>query len=273
VHTWVRKAMRALSFALTAALLGQGAGCSGDKKALSAGSGTGSAAGSGTGSAAGSGTGSGSTPAASVGAHALAFQRVDGGRTTLSTPAMATPASGSTMVVGVGRGILSASSLPTDNKGNAPYVQLGSGHEYTMWPGSGTALYASAGARGGDGQVVSTTMPASDEITLAAVEVAGTTIQDFKWNEVLVGHPLTSLKVTTTGPATLVAFWWGDAGVSGNKTAVPDGGFQVIDSVLASGALVQCAVAVKEVSAAGSYDVTWTSTPAQGAQLWLVAVE
>ena len=39
------------------------------------------------------------------------------------------------------------------------------------------------------------------------------------------------------------------------------------------GHLVQCAVAVRQVSAAGTYNVTWTSTPTQGAQLWIVAVQ
>jgi hypothetical protein len=32
-------------------------------------------------------------------------------------------------------------------------------------------------------------------------------------------------------------------------------------------------VAVRQVSAAGTYNVTWTSTPIQGAQLWLAAVQ
>jgi hypothetical protein len=36
---------------------------------------------------------------------------------------------------------------------------------------------------------------------------------------------------------------------------------------------VQCAVAAKNVTAAGTYNVTWTSTPVQGAQLWLIAVQ
>jgi hypothetical protein len=61
--------------------------------------------------------------------------------------------------------------------------------------------------------------------------------------------------------------------VQSDKTAVPDSGFTVVDSVLASGALVQCAVAVRQVSAAGTYNVTWAATPAQGAQLWIVAVQ
>ena len=70
-----------------------------------------------------------------------------------------------------------------------------------------------------------------------------------------------------------MAWWWGDAGVEGNKTAAPDNGFTLIDAALNEGPLVQCAVAVRQVGAAGSYNVTWTSTPEQGAQLWLVAVQ
>jgi hypothetical protein len=101
----------------------------------------------------------------------------------------------------------------------------------------------------------------------------GSYVHAFEWNEVLAGSPLTSKRVTTTGPATLIAFWWGDADVSQDKTAVPNNGFVVIESVLTSGALVQGAIAVKNVAAAGTYDVAWTATPRQGAQLWLVAVQ
>ncbi len=109
---------------------------------------------------------------------------------------------------------------------------------------------------------------------MAALEVVnGGTVRDVQWREVRSGEPLRSPTVTTTGPAVLVAWWWGDAGVEQNKTAVPDSGFTVIDSVLREGALVQCAVAVREVADAGTYGVTWTSTPLQGAQLWLVAVQ
>jgi len=103
--------------------------------------------------------------------------------------------------------------------------------------------------------------------------VNGGAIVDVKWNEVLAGNPLTSRNVTTTGPALLVAWWWGDAGVDFEKTAVPDNKFTVIDSVLLEGALVQCAVAVRRVNSAGKYRVTWTASPIQGAQLWIAVVQ
>jgi hypothetical protein len=192
---------------------------------------------------------------------------------TLSSSGIATRPSGSTLLVGVGRGLL-APGLPRDNAGNS-YVQLGTSHTYTLWPSSGTALYACAKAQGRDNHVVTADTPkVTDETTLSVVEVLnGGVVSDVQWREVLSGQPLTSASVTTTGPALLVAWWWGDAGVDGEKTAVPDNGFTVIDAVLAAGALVQCAVAVKQVSAAGTYNVTWTATPQQGAQLWLAAVQ
>lgn len=211
---------------------------------------------------------------ATVGAHSLVFQRyeADDGRPSLSTRPMSTRP-GSLLIVSVGRGDVEAFVPPSDNKANAPFSQLGTTHTYTNWPRSGTALYAMTSGRRGEGHVISTATPAADELTLAAVEVIGTKIQDFAWQEVLAGNPLTSPKVTTTGPATLVAFWWGDAGVKGDKKAYPDGEFQLIDAVLESGALVQCAVAVKRVETAGTHEVTWTARPEQGAQLWIVAVE
>jgi hypothetical protein len=190
---------------------------------------------------------------------------------TISTT-LATKPTNSTIVVSVGRGNRFVHAAPSDNKGNA-FTLLGQDQKYTRYPDSGTALYAGANITGGANHVISTTTPSEDEITFAAVEVVnGTRVQQFEWNEQLQA-PLTSRSVTTTGPATLVAFWWGDAPEPQNKTAVPNNGFFVIDSILQSGALVQCAVAVKNVTAAGTYDVTWTATPAQGAQLWLVAIQ
>ncbi len=88
------------------------------------------------------------------------------------------------------------------------------------------------------------------------------------------GETLTSGNVTTTGPAMLVAFWWGDGGIR-EMTAVPNNGFVVIESFLhlpgSSG--VQAAVAVRQVDTAGTYSVTWTGQPDQGAILWLLAFQ
>ena len=208
-----------------------------------------------------------------LGAHGLAFHRLGPDASSLSVSGLSTRASGSTLLVCVGRGALRSSTTPTDNAGNL-YSQLDVAHTYTLHTGSGTALFGCAQALGMGGHEVSVSKPTTnDEVTLTVVEIQGAgAIRDVKWTEVLTA-PLTSASVTTTGPALLVAWWWGDAGVQNDKTAVPDNGFTVIDAVLDEGALVQCAVAVRQVDAAGTYNVTWTATPAQGAQLWLVAVQ
>jgi hypothetical protein len=210
-----------------------------------------------------------------LGAHGLSYYRYRvNSPSSIATPAMTTQPSGSTIVVGVGRGDNTKFVIPTDDKGNAPYAEQGQMHPYIpYYPNSGTAVYAFTSAKGGGAFKVSNTTDPADEITLAAVEVIeGSRIQAVAWTEP-TGPPLTSKTVTTTGPATLVAFWWGDATATVDQTAIPDNGFTVVDSILAAGSLVQCAVAVKNVTAAGTYDVTWTATPEQGAQLWLIAVQ
>lgn len=212
--------------------------------------------------------------APALGAHDLVYHRNGVSVAPLPSSAMTTRASGSTLLACVGRGVQSSHRLPTDNKGNA-FVQIGSAHTYTNWPTSGTALYGCLGAAGGAGHVVTAAKPdPADETTLSVVEIAGGgVLADVQWREVLRGSALTSPAVTTRGPALLVAWWWGDADVNFDKTAVPDNGFSVIDAILLQGALVQCAVAVRAVSAAGTYQTTWVATPAQGAQLWIAAVE
>src|SRR5262245_32973104 len=206
----------------------------------------------------------------SLGVHALKYnvQENDG----ITTDAVSTQASNSTIIVAVGRGGNKDQAVPTDNKGN-DYRQLGTSHTYDAWPGAGTALYASEGARGGAGHRVTVGQPSPDEITLVMVEVRnGGRVQQHNWKEVLAGRPLTSDSVTTTGPAHLVAFWFGDAGIT-RHTAVPNNGFQVVESLLIDDAIVQVAVATRYVAGAGTYNVTWTATPPQGAQLYLVAVQ
>ena len=93
-----------------------------------------------------------------------------------------------------------------------------------------------------------------------------------KENYAPAGTSLSSGTVTTNGPAVLVAFWWGD-GLGLRHTAVPDSGFEVIESFtdLPPNSGVQCVVAVREVEKAGSYSLRWATLPAQGAPLWLLA--
>jgi len=197
----------------------------------------------------------------------------------MSTKPVTTADGPTVALVSVGRGDIRAFEPPTSRPSDLEFTQIGETHSYTRWQNSGTALYAAMASTDGTKRVIQTGTPPADEITLATVTVAGQRIQDIAWSEALGestlsgGSTLTSGKVVTTGPATLVAFWWGDAGVRYDKQAVPSAEFTVIDSILDSGALVQCAVAVRQVTEAGTYDVTWRAFPVQGAQMWLVAIE
>lgn len=210
-----------------------------------------------------------------LGAHGLSYKN-DGplGRSVV-VDLGTTAAARSTLVACVGRGVIGSHRIPTDNKGNV-FSQADSAHAYIpRWPNSGTALYVAELATGGSGHLVTAdnNVTPTDEVTLAVVEVRNGSRATARWNQVQSGDPVQSLSVTTSGPATLVAFWWGDADGSVAHAAVPGNGFSRIDAALAAGSLVQCAVAVREVQSAGTYSVTWTTTPQQGAQLWLVAVQ
>ncbi len=215
----------------------------------------------------------GSTP--TLGAHALVFHISKGSvGPTLSTPPLTTQ-SGSTLVALVGKGSVWNLGLPVDNKGNTPWVQVGAIHEYTNWPGEGTAVYAFNSIVGGANHIVSIDdSNVWDEVTFALVEVKnGGVIQDYKWNEVLKPDALTSQSVTTTGPATLIAVWYGDDASSTPSNPVPNNGFTVIEGNGNATESVQMFVATKDVAAAGTYNVTWNTTPVQGAQLYLIAVQ
>lgn len=210
-----------------------------------------------------------------LGDHGAAFH-VSGGTVGASMPAPAMNTwSGSTMLAFVGRGSEFTHSPPFDNKGNTPYVALGPFRAYTKWPGEGTMAYAVASIVGGANHIVSVEdSNRFDEVSFAAIEVRnGGVIQDMRWNEVLNSDLQTSASVTTTGPATLVAAWFGDDASSTPSNAVPNNGFTVIDKVAGAVETVQMFIATRDVSAAGSYNVSWTTTPRQGAQLYLVAVQ
>ena len=213
-----------------------------------------------------------SRPSGVVLDHGIAFQFIGANQSEIAVTGLDTAGKPAVIVASVGRGS-GAAFLERKFDPSPAFQRLGEYHPYTNWRNSGTGLYFRTVAAGASPVAVRVATPPGDEVTLGAVAVGGTRITDFSWTEALVGQPITSLPVRTTGPATLVAFWWGDAGVSHRKVALPNNGFRVIDSVLKPGPLVQSAVAVRKVNKAGTYDVSWRSSPKQGAQLWLVAVE
>lgn len=211
------------------------------------------------------------TPAALLD-HGITFQYTDSGREILTIPRLSSGGVPSILIAGVGRG--DAPAFGNTEFMPAPdFELLDSYHPYTEWPNSGTATYFRAVTSDMAELDVRVGASPGDEVTVAALIVAGTRISDYSWTEVLEGPRVTSKPIRTNGPATLIAFWWGDAGVNHHKVAMPGNGFRIVDSVLFTGPLVQCAVAVREVDQAGEYFVDWNAFPKQGAQLWLIAVE
>ena len=220
----------------------------------------------------------GSAARGSVINHALAVDFMNAGGSTLSTPAMTTSATGSIIIASVGRGAISdfATSTVSDNKGNGNYTKQGATNAYVGFPTSGTALYAKINAAGGTGHIVIASKPTpTDEVTLVTTEVPGVnTIVDSKWNATANAATNTSSTVTTTGPATLVAFWWGEDGSGNLDFSALSTGWTLLDktSSLASNH-VQTGSAIRQVAGAGTYSITWTPTTSQAAQLYIVAMQ
>lgn len=213
---------------------------------------------------------------------------------------MRTRPSGSSFLVLVSS-FSSNASAPIDSYGNT-WTPLGPAVVYDGYQGRfDVRAYVSLDGRGGPHHTVSVTkkgVPAG-EITVPFVEIRDASVlQDVarsypaltllqrgvakvrrtlhRWAPGSVsadGHA-TSGEVTTTGPATLIAVWWGDANIH-HMEAIPGNGFTVIDRFvqLPPESGVQCVVAYRQVDAAGTYHVDWTTRPAQRAILWLFAFQ
>jgi hypothetical protein len=201
---------------------------------------------------------------------------------TLSTGPVTTHASGSTFLVSIARGDWSSSpNPPTDNQGNA-FAQLGTTHFYNDWGSSATGLYHALLGAGGSDHTFSMSWNNRDEVTISAVEITGVTaVQAVSHVERPASSLVTSRTVHTTGPAMLVAWWWGTAGVlpvGTSHVAIPGSGFTLIPeatrliSIPGGMGYIQVAAAYRRVTDPGDYAVTWT-TNNEGAQLYLVALQ
>lgn len=217
------------------------------------------------------------SPSSSLGAHTLQTQSEGLGVSPVITDPITTQHRDSSLIVFNG-GYLSNASAPEDSYGNH-WKQLGNDVPFGNGYGDrfNVKAYVALDAKGGPDHTVrfAKNGNAEGEISVPFVEIrhAGA-LQDVSQNYAPTGLRMTSGNVTTTGPATLIAVWWGDGGVK-RMTAVPNNGFAVIDSylMLPDNSGVQCAVAFKQVAAAGTYNVSWAGAPAQGAILWLLAFQ
>ncbi len=204
---------------------------------------------------------------------------------TLETKPVNTQKTGSVLLVSVARGDwASAPNAPSDNHANT-FTLLGSTHTYLDWTSSATGLYHATGASGGANHMFSMIWNNSDETTLSALEVTGTTtIEDSSWVERPAANSISSANVHTNGAAILVAWWWGSGGVrtvGETHKAIPGNGFTLIPNAtglisLSESGYIQVAAAYKMVNTAGDYTISWDTNIAglgnEGAQLYLVAL-
>jgi len=215
-----------------------------------------------------------SMPPPALGAHVFVGQPEGLGENPAVTPAMATRENGSVFIV-FNAGYASNDARPTDTYGNT-WKPLGKPVTYDGYEAFDVKAYYAIGGKGGPGHSVSIDKPghASGELSLPFVEVmhatqAPTVVQVYAPSS----SEMRSGSIRVDGPATLLAFWWGDGGVK-RMTVTPGEGFATIDAFtrLPDESGVQGVVAWKQVDKAGTYDVSWKVEPAQGASLWIVAV-
>jgi len=211
-----------------------------------------------------------------LGVHTLVGQEDGRADAVAQTRPLMTEERGSAFIA-VSAGYVSNGAAPVDNKGNQ-WQPFGERVVYAGYDGRfDVAAYLVLNGQGGaDHRVwIEKHGEPKGELTMPVVEVrnAGRLV-DAQQNYAPLGNRLTSGTVTTDGPALLVAFWWGD-GRGLRHSAVPDNGFEIVERFtrLPPNSAVQCAVAIREVDRAGEYKVTWSTTPAQGAPLWLFAFD
>lgn len=214
--------------------------------------------------------------ASTLGSHTLLAHEDGDGPSVATTAPIATAPTGSALIV-FSAGYTSNDQPPTDSRGNT-WTRVGDPVFYRGYDDQfDVTAYLVADASGGPSHTVSIVKNGvpSGEITVPFIEVRDAAVlQAVAANYPQAGTTLRSGDVTTTGPATLVAFWWGDA-TGLHHSAVPGEGFTIIENFveLPPNSAVQCVVAVKQVASAGTWHVTWATSPAQGAPVWLFAFE
>jgi len=214
--------------------------------------------------------------ASMLGAHTLLTHSEGMGVTPAVTAALETQPTGSSFIV-LNGGYAKNANGPVDSYANR-WKRVGSRVTFNGYGGAfDVSAYIATAGKGGAGHAVRIDKSGypEGEITVPFVEVRNAgVLKDMAQNYPAPALVMTSGDVTTTGPATLVAVWWGDAGVK-SMTTRPDNGFQMIDSylMLPDNSGVQCAVAYRQVASAGTYHVSWVGSPIQGAILWLFAFQ
>lgn len=222
-------------------------------------------------------------PGPSLGAHnSRADEDNAAGNPDPATVVLAGTIAGSVRII-FDAGEFARMATPTDNLGST-VTKLGGDQGYfvTDWPGFGCRAYYVASASGGGSYTVSVDKDNAfplEEITVAVLEVInGTTVTATSGNADRPGAGVSysSPSITVSGPAVIFAFWTGDGATATNPkdVAVSGTGWSLVEwSFKDNKPYVQFAIAVRTVTAAGTYSCTWTPTANQGAAMKMVAVQ
>ena len=214
--------------------------------------------------------------ASQLGSHVLLWHEDGNGPSVANTPPINTQIGGSSLIA-FSAGYTNNNTIPVDNKGNV-WSPLGAPVVYRGYNGQfDVKAYAVFGAQGGIGHTLSIVKNGSPsgEITVPFIEIRQSrSLHSIAQNYPTAASVVHSGSVTTSGAATLLAFWWGDA-TGLQHSAIPDNGFSIIENFvnLPPNSAVQCVVAVRQVNSAGTYNVNWTQSPSEGAVLWLMAFQ
>ncbi|MBB3228587.1 hypothetical protein FHW69_003229 [Luteibacter sp. Sphag1AF] len=211
-----------------------------------------------------------------LGAHTLLGVGEGSGVSPAVTAPLTTQTTGSSFLVLDG-GYISNNGTPADSYGNRwkRVAQVPYGNEYG--DRFDVKAYVADNAHGGPDHTVRINKPGepAGEISVPFIEIRGAnTLHAMTSTYAPPALVVTSGAVQTTGPATLIAVWWGDGGVK-KMTAEAGDGFTVIDRFtdLPDESGVQVAVATRQVAGPGVWQVTWTAAPVQGALLFLFAFQ
>ncbi|MGE7136596.1 hypothetical protein ACQKIE_03105 [Luteibacter sp. NPDC031894] len=214
-------------------------------------------------------------PPPALGAHVFLGQGEGLGVSPAVTRGVDTAPTGSVFVV-FNAGYASNDAVPTDTYHNR-WRALGRAMTYANYGERfNVKAYVALSGKGGAGHTVSIAKRGepTGELSLPFVEVRhATRVQDIAQSYADPALVVASDEIHVDGPATLLAFWWGDGGVK-RMTVKPGDGFELIDAFteLPDESGVQGAVAWRQVEEAGTYRVHWTVAPVQGAALWIVAI-